>query len=517
MKTEPLNIMLSYPVKWEKRQVLRDIVQNFYDDAGMQNFAEKFRWEYNPEEKLATISVDSEGFSYEWLMHMGASTKQEKSGEFAGFFGEGFKVASLCALRDFEWGITMRSRDWGLEVCTVETMLDDKPLQQLAYRLEENLSLSKKTILTISNLSPENAELLEDVILSFCYPENPLFGNLIYKGEYASVYERSKKKKPESMPISYDCGGDGIVYIGFQARGSFVLPLVICNHKFETEDRERPNIYLGTVLDVLVDLANAVDAKTCLYLLERLEKYWYNYPTKESDTKSWYPVIRKLIRKINYYDTQLTKEFVQKYPNLAVCEQPTNARMRSRKSQALSWREHNLPDSKLVQDSFELLGYDSIVTLCDRAGGFNQTRYPRYYEQKAFLILERATKEIFSDFFMYYPSFEVIENESSAFKGAAIIHKNKKPKSNRNGYKFRYEIIKIELKECLLTQGEFADAFATYCHELCHSFGGDASETFSRALTYVIGMSVANYEMLQQYNRLWIDLFEDVKKHPNYY
>jgi hypothetical protein len=32
------------------------------------------------------FSMESDGFSYEWLLHMGASTKQEQSGKFAGFF-----------------------------------------------------------------------------------------------------------------------------------------------------------------------------------------------------------------------------------------------------------------------------------------------------------------------------------------------------------------------------------------------------------------------------------------------
>ena len=48
MKTTPLNIMLSYPVKWGKEQILRDIVQNFYDDAGALEFWIKLKKKYEP-------------------------------------------------------------------------------------------------------------------------------------------------------------------------------------------------------------------------------------------------------------------------------------------------------------------------------------------------------------------------------------------------------------------------------------------------------------------------------------
>ena len=82
MKTIPLNIMLSYPVKWKKEQVMRDIVQNFYDDVGRNNFENAFKTEYDRVKGVATLNVAGKGFSYEWLLHMGASTKQDHDGTF---------------------------------------------------------------------------------------------------------------------------------------------------------------------------------------------------------------------------------------------------------------------------------------------------------------------------------------------------------------------------------------------------------------------------------------------------
>jgi hypothetical protein len=508
MKTIPLNIMLSYPVQWKKDRILRDIVQNFYDDVGLREFEKAFKTEYDQIEKSVSLTVTSEGFSYEWLLHMGASTKQDKPGAFAGFFGEGFKVAALCALRDFAWKIKMCSRNWILEVIALKTVIDGKEMQQLAYQVEERESFIDETILTLSPFSNEDNDLLRDVVLGFYFPENQLLGKRIFENEYAAIYERSKQSKPAHFPEGFDLKGDGIVFIGYQARGSFGRPLVLCNHRFITRERERHDIHFGTVLDMLIDLVDLIDAHVCCYLLEQLEPYWYDYPDKKEDMESWYPIIRKLIRKIVFYDPALARDFTEKHSNLVVCERPLNLYMRNRKTQALAWMKQCISNSRLVQDSFLLMGYSSVVDLCEKAGGFNITRTPVYQETVLFSILAQAAKEIMPGFFDEYPPCLIIENESASVAGMARLNKNKENKRNKHGYHFRYRLSQIEIKRNLLTKENFSKAFSTYCHELCHCFGGDASATFSLALTDAMTYIIENRGKLQQYYRLWQEQFD---------
>jgi len=508
MKTIPLNIMLSYPVRWKKEQILRDIVQNFYDDVGMYRFGKAFKTEYDPAKEVVSLIVASKGFSYEWLLHMGASTKQDHPGKFAGFFGEGFKVAALCALRDFNWKINMRSRNWALEVITLETVVDGKGFQQLAYHVEEELSHSDETVLTLSTLSKEDNDLLKDVVLSFYFPENPLLGKRIFENEYAAIYERSKQPKPAHFPEGLDLNGEGIVFIGFQARGSFIRPLAICNHRFKTKERERHDVFFGTVLDMLIDLVDIIDAGVCCYLLKQLERYWYDYPDYKWDMDSWYALVRKLIRKIVHYDSVLARDFTKNHPNLVVCERPLNQHARNQKTQALGWMKKHLPDARLVQDSFMLLGYSTVIDLCEKAGGFNLTRIPAPYESALLDILEKAAKEMMPGFFEDYPPCLIIENESAAVNGTAKLSKNKEITYNSRGYRFRYRLSQIEIKRILLTKNNFPKAFSTYCHELCHCFGADASEIFSRALTNVMAYMMENNKTLQRYNRIWLKWFD---------
>jgi hypothetical protein len=85
------------------------------------------------------LRADETGFSYEWLLHIGASTKREPPGEFAGHFGEGFKIAALCAARDFHWNIELASRGWDLRVVHGEVQIEGKLIRTLAYRVWDAL------------------------------------------------------------------------------------------------------------------------------------------------------------------------------------------------------------------------------------------------------------------------------------------------------------------------------------------------------------------------------------------
>ena len=508
MKTIKLNLMLNYPVRWTKWQVLRDIIQNFYDEAGYEQFGKVFRYEYNDTSNShgnLVLSMKSSGFNYEWLIHIGATTKQESREKYAGFYGEGFKVAAMCALRDFSWKIEVRSRNWRLSVVKLDTDIDGKLLQQLAYHIEENLDNSDQTIITISDFCKEDLPIVESATNNFYYPENPLFGEKIWSDARGAIYKRSNHPKPKSFPASFGCGGDGIVYLAYQVRGSFVQPFVLCDHYFKTKDRDRKTIGIGTVQDTLIDLSYHMSAEAAILLLEALSKYWYSYPSKKEDVESWYAVIRKLIIHLSW-DGAIS-QFREQNPNLAVCEKPTNKTMEWRRSQALRWQKAYRPDLKIVQENFSLLGYPTIIELCEKAGGFNVTRKPKPKEKEALDILLNAAKNVLKGFVFDFPSCLVIDNESSINSGTAITTPDKKNRVNSKGFKIRYVIHHIEIKKRLLRGDCFMEAFAVYCHELCHCFGGDASKSFSNALTDVIALTVQKQNALKKYHDEWLSHF----------
>lgn len=113
---------MTYPVRWGRYEVLRDFIQNFYDSVGFRKWNEALQYEYG--DGTLSMWVDGVRFSYEWLLHVGASTKTGFAGSHAGYYGEGFKIVSLCATRDYHWSVKMASGNWELTVTALDEVID---------------------------------------------------------------------------------------------------------------------------------------------------------------------------------------------------------------------------------------------------------------------------------------------------------------------------------------------------------------------------------------------------------
>lgn len=143
-KTEliSINLIYDYPVHWGRFKTLRDFIQNFYDAVRWPNWDSQFSWTLA--DGVLTLTAQEVGFSYDWLLHIGASTKCEETGHYAGYFGEGFKIAALCGVRDHHWNINILSRDWELEVVTTHLEVDHRSLKSLAYKIKKTSQKAEK-------------------------------------------------------------------------------------------------------------------------------------------------------------------------------------------------------------------------------------------------------------------------------------------------------------------------------------------------------------------------------------
>jgi hypothetical protein len=196
-------------------------------------------------------------------------------------------------------------------------------------------------------------------------------------------------------------------------------------------------------------------------------------------------------------------QFRRNYPDLLVCEKPRNITMRNQKTQALSWKRLYKPKTRLVQDSFSLLGYETIVEACEKAGGYNSTRKPTAQEAALIDILEKTAKDIFDGFIEQYPAYKIISNESAVCTGTACVTVLQKKRRNKFGNTVRRELHYMELKQSLFAPDMYSEAFSVYSHELCHCFGGDSSRAFSGALTSAMGLAVEKHEYVLEGKRQW--------------
>ncbi len=420
-KVLPLNLVLDYPVHWDRYKVLRDLLQNFYDAVGYRDWHTRFsHWR---EDDVLYLKAAEVGFSYDWLVPIGASTKRNGSGEYAGYFGEGFKIASLCAKRDHGWNIEMTSRSWELRVEVEPIKIDRKNVPSLAYHLWKHRRSQRDTILALYPFLPEDYEVLQAVLSSFFYPGNPLFGEEIWSDGANAVYHRSAEPKPRHFPSTYDGGGPGIIYAGYQALGSFSFPLVVAQHRFRKPDRERNSFFKMDVINVLQSVSYEISPAGARELLEILRSKWYAYPRKRYDFESWHPIVRTLVERVAE-SAKETKLWKKQHPLLLVAPQVDRRDVieSNRRRQALSWMCQTGVPYRLVQKGFVRLGYPTLEEMCEQDGGFSQVREPIPTEARLIQVLEKVTEEILPGFFgdgEPAPPCKVILSDDASWRGLA--------------------------------------------------------------------------------------------------
>ncbi len=503
----PLNLVMSYPVYWGKYEILRDFIQNFYDSVGYGNWEKAFKYQYQRGE--LTCWLEGITFNYEWLMHIGASTKTANSHNNAGYFGEGFKIASLCALRDYKWNINMSSGDWTLSVIKIQHKIDDKIVNMLAYDVDKTdfKNLSK---LTLSYLKKEDFSLFKVVLKSFYYPQNPFLGEKIWEGTYGAVYTRGKEKYDEDLPYTQEYGRKGTVFCGYQLLGSNPFDLSVCLHLYKKEDRERKSLYSFYVIDVFKDIARYIDAKGAMLMLEKMRRNWNSTPKEAIDIHTWYPVINKLIWNISS-SKEITKLFKAKYPNLLYLPYINNISEKNRRGQARAWLSSQIKKYVIVQENFQELGYPSLEEECEKDGGFTDSDFPNEIEKECFSLLERLIEKIYAGFFYYkngFPQRKIIRNLYASYHGMAKTHRTRENLINIKGIKFRYDVGEIYLKANIFKKDGYYDAIATYVHEFCHSFGSDGSESFSLGLTFAMEILITNNKKIEHFKKQWEKIFE---------
>jgi hypothetical protein len=160
----PVNLIFDYPVDWSRYKVFRDFVQNFYDSIGHKEWSSRFSYSFDGE--ALKLTAKNVSFSYDWLVHIGASTKRQDDDTYAGYFGEGFKIASLCALRDHGWSVEMASKEWELQVVVKPLKVDNKLLKSIAYNIWKSDCVRRDTHLWLSPVSKHDMEILASFIFN---------------------------------------------------------------------------------------------------------------------------------------------------------------------------------------------------------------------------------------------------------------------------------------------------------------------------------------------------------------
>ena len=494
-----LNIAFDYPVCWGMQRIMRDFIQNFYDNSGRESFNSDVEYIYQRTEDSYTVILDTKGkdFGYEWLIYIGASTKTGKK-QYIGKYGEGFKVAALCLYRDYDAIFVMESQDWCLKPYTYTEEIDGTIHKMFGYRYSsrENDGHTRLTLYGI-NASKMNRQILEEALLDFYYPENPLFGEKVYADDKIGIYRRSDMTIPcHDYVFEEDIDVEGILYVKNLARGRLPFPFVICLNELHHEyrdyyyedryngDRERNTYTDFLTIEILSKESEHFPANASYDILCVLKNLWNKLPMRQYDVETWYYFICQLVRNVSE-DDDTRNRFMKEYDNLVYIERATPDRMHKKLINQTGkwWNECGDRDKKMVNPVFRLLGAENLVPIYEETSK-NDFVKPCEIEAKRFEYIMTVASMLMGEGnnpdipeLLIYNSQEDYYNPDQYMKR---LYSSRK--SNKTQYK-KYKIETVVMTHKDFTDENFEKTFVKAIDIFLHGYGTNKSEKLNSKLT----------------------------------
>ncbi len=475
-KTVTSSVTTTWGVNWNHELVARDLMQNFFDDNRQQ--ISKVRVETN-KDGIRVTSPNS--FNLERLYFLGS----EKGANDVGKYGEGFKAAATCVLR--QHGTVMAAAS---DSQVVRIRIDDEPvkgtkLYPLVYDFFSSPTSYPGNVLIIQGASAEMERAMEHGMNHFFHPGNPLIGPEVARdGQDFFVYRSTT--------------ADGHIFYRNLKRGEIPnLPLVLVLNKEYTSiekkiasDRDRKafgedvrknfysvwakSFFKGQNYQAIVVAA----ARAC----------WEN--------GEGHPLLAEVARS-SYYSG-----WDQKTAHLVFADQffaRSNAEDATQQLQFESvenaWRKQGrreLPNyfSKFGVPTAEL----HLKEIEDKARKEARTQAHRATtsaEARAIAVLTKVLRgfapEIMAVFDRGKTSYSVAMTE-------VVLGELKQLRSYRSREVF--------LAESVFDEG-FARALSIFLHEHSHIFGHDGSRGFSDALTELIEVVIMHRYTLDECEEQW--------------
>jgi len=170
-KTLTSSVTTDWRVKWNEDFIARDLLQNFYD--ANRNKVEDIR--VVVEKQQVVISAPT-GYNVERLFYLGS----EKQADDVGQYGEGFKVAATCLLRDFHVTPVARSGNQIVVLRISDEPAADTQLYPLVYDFFTTDVPCDGTELILLGCHARLRDALRAGLSHFFYDENPLLGERLW-------------------------------------------------------------------------------------------------------------------------------------------------------------------------------------------------------------------------------------------------------------------------------------------------------------------------------------------------
>lgn len=472
-------VTTSWGVEWDEDMIARDIMQNFFD-ANKDRLSEV---NVNVDGSLVTITAPT-SFDLMRLFYLGS----EKSDDDIGQYGEGFKAAIMCLMRDHEVFPAAISLDKLVSMRISSAAVADTGLRPIVYDFFKSDRCCSGSKLILQGCSKKLQQAFKTGFDHFLYDGNSLLGEILWKttdGNFA-IYHSTNKDT-------------GHIFYRKLKRGEISdIPLVIViNKKYSAierkinKDRDR-NAFGDDLTKIFYKLFARYATRNCQaaqrVIIETARNCW----------QRGHALLSAIADYRSYYRN--------------------------------SWSS---------KDAEEVFG-DKYFAKTGNRNGFNALQYEKI--EKSWIKEGRlALPGYFTSFGVINAEQHLEEIQEKAMEEAK--NKDSRPPSpaeNNSLDVLRYilaeldpEMAKVLTKskisccvaetEVLLGQlkdnrewrsyevflaanvflADFPEAISIYLHEHAHIFGYDGSRGFTDALTKLLAAVIANRVSMDKYEKLW--------------
>jgi len=504
-KLVKLGIALDYPVRWGFEKVLRDLIQNFYDSIGYESFGKDFHYSYDPMDDTnyqITMSTENRTFNFEWLTYLGASTKTGKR-NYIGKYGEGFKICMLSLMKMGITDISMHSGGWTINPCSYMENIDGVNVSMLAYEYRE-VPEDESTSLIIRGVNRKNVSYMEEALLHFFYPANPLFGEKIGQGEKYIIFESNGKSIPTTQPDRFR----GIFYVNYLARGRLPVPFFVMVTGGRIEDRDSRKREVLNQFDVwqgMYMLTRMMSPDDSLKLLIRLRDKWNDLPESIYDIETYYYVICQLVRNVSL-SVRTSEQFRTQYNNLVYIDRyGSDRKMNSRIRQA--WiRARGRESGIMVNPVFRLLGAESLL---DQFNQENENlRIPEPTEKEMIYLLYYIYKEVIPVFWQVELPEIWIGTEKDAEKDPLAYGDQSFWTQKRIKHQ-KYRLHKLVMCEKDFGKDSYDDTLVTFIDKMLHIFGSSRSNRMNVLFTELGAYLIRQKNVVIEGRKAWNRIYQE--------
>jgi hypothetical protein len=470
------SVTTSWGVNWDVEYIARDLMQNFFD----ANRSQLDKIQILVDGTTVRITAPTP-FELLRLFYLGS----EKGADDVGQYGEGFKAAAVCLLRDHQvYPIVLSGNQ---AVCLrIASRVEGTELQPVAYDFFRLGKPFAGTQMILRGCSSRLVKAVQNGLTHFFHPGNTLLGKPLWA------------KHDATFAIYASTTPNGHVFYRNFKRGEIPdIPIVLVIAKTLKRiegkirsDRDR-NAFGGEMMKMFYNLfarhgTRDYDQAQQVIVMAAQEIWTAGHPlisevAAAADYR--YPWKADAIRRVfgdSYY---------------AVCKGRNLADTLEIESYESAWRADGKRPLPNCFRRFGVLNADGYrADLMRRALEEQRRRYHRNLldsEQAALRILLEAIKELAPNLMNHFhpgrTTYSVADTE-------IVLGELKKARGYRDREVFLSTAVFVS---------DFASAFSTFLHEHGHIFGHDGSRGFTDCLTELLEIVIRERGQLDRYETRW--------------